>query len=90
MFLKKDFRRLLINLKKSDSIVRMISLLLQTGIFILLTPYGFCDIANSDPANAEMVFVKENRELTYCGIYRYEVATGKTFLISKEMELPMG
>ena len=38
----------------------------------------------------EVVHVKENRELPYCGIYRYEVATGKTFLISKEMELPNG
>ena len=59
-------------------------------IYFTDPPYGFCDIANSDPANAEMVFVKELRELTYCGIYRYEVATGKTFLISKEMELPNG
>ena len=32
--------------------------------------------------------MKENRELPYCGIYRE--ATGKTFLISKEMELPNG
>ena len=59
-------------------------------IYFTDPPYGFCDIANSDPANAEMVFVKELRELPYCGIYRYEVATGKTFLISKEMELPNG
>ena len=59
-------------------------------IYFTDPPYGFCDIANSDPANAEMVFVKENRELPFCGIYRYEVATGKTFLISKEMELPNG
>ena len=37
-----------------------------------------------------MVFVDDKREIPYCGIYRYQVATDKVSLVSNEMDLPNG
>ena len=59
-------------------------------IYFTDPPYGFCDIANSDPSKAEMIFVADLQETPFCGIYRYEAATGKVTLVSDEMELPNG
>jgi len=59
-------------------------------IYFTDPPYGFCDIANSDPSKAEMIFVGNLQETPFCGIYRYEAATGKVTLVSDEMELPNG
>ena len=59
-------------------------------IYFTDPPYGFCDIANSDPSKAEMIFVNDLQETPFCGIYRYEAATGKVSLISDEMALPNG
>lgn len=58
-------------------------------IYFTDPPYGHCDIANSVPGEA-MVFVDDKREMPYCGIYRYEAATGKVFLVNDEMDLPNG
>ena len=58
-------------------------------IYFTDPPYGHCDIANSVPGEG-MVFVDEKREIPYCGIYRYEAATGKIFLVNDEMDLPNG
>ena len=57
-------------------------------IYFTDPPYGFCDIANSDPSKAEMLFVEDLEEIPFCGIYRYEAATGNVSLISDKMELP--
>lgn len=59
-------------------------------IYFTDPPYGFCDIANSDPSKAEMLFVEDFEEIPFCGIYRHEAATGKVSLISDKMELPNG
>ena len=59
-------------------------------IYFTDPPYGFCDIANSDPSKAEMLFVEDLEEIPFCGIYRYETATGNVSLISDKMELPNG
>ena len=59
-------------------------------IYFTDPPYGFCDIANSDPSKAEMLFVEDLEEIPFCGIYRYEAATGNVSLISDKMELPNG
>ena len=59
-------------------------------IYFTDPPYGFCDIANSDPSKAEMIFVADLQETPFCGISRYEAATGKVTLVSDEMELPNG
>ena len=59
-------------------------------IYFTDPPYGFCDIAKSDPLKAEMIFVKDFQETPFCGIYRYEAATGKVNLVSDEMEFPNG
>ena len=58
-------------------------------IYFTDPPYGHCDIANSVPGEA-MVFVNDKREMPYCGIYRYEAATGKITLLSDQMDLPNG
>ncbi len=58
-------------------------------IYFTDPPYGHCDIANSFPGEA-MVFVDDKREIPYCGIYRYEAATGKVSLVSDDMKLPNG
>ena len=59
-------------------------------IYFTDPPYGFCDIANSDPLNAEMIFVTDFQETPFCGIYHYESATGKVSLVSDDMKLPNG
>ena len=59
-------------------------------IYFTDPPYGFCDIANSDPLNAEMIFVTDLQETPFCGIYHYEAATGKVSLVSDKMKLPNG
>ncbi len=58
-------------------------------IYFTDPPYGHCDIANSVPGE-EMVFVDDKREIPYCGIYRYEAATGVVSLVSDDMKLPNG
>lgn len=53
-------------------------------------PYGFLDIANSDPTAGKMIFVAEGRELDRSGIYRFDPGTGELDLLSDVMELPNG
>ena len=66
-----------------------LTVLPRGDIYFTDPPYGHCDIANSVPGEA-MIFVDEKREIPFCGIYRYEAATGTVSLVSDEMELPNG
>lgn len=53
-------------------------------------PYGFLDIANSNPVESKMVFTDQGRELKNCGIYRYRPSNGQLSLLSDRMSLPNG
>ena len=53
-------------------------------------PYGFADLPNSDPVAKKMVFDRSAQELSFCGIYKYDLNTSKLELISDSMEFPNG
>ena len=53
-------------------------------------PYGFLNLAESDPSVARMVFEEELRELPFCGIYRRDAQTGWTTLLNDSMDFPNG
>ena len=53
-------------------------------------PYGFADLANSDPVAKKMVFDRSAQEVDFCGIYKFDLKTNKLELISDSMEFPNG
>ena len=59
-------------------------------IYFTDPPYGFLNLAESDPSVARMVFEDELRELPFCGIYRHDAQTGWTTLLNDSMDLPTG
>lgn len=59
-------------------------------IFFSDPPYGFLDKVNSNPTAGKMIFVKEKRELSTAGIYRFRPSTGELLLLSDAMDLPNG
>ncbi|MBL6755974.1 MAG: SMP-30/gluconolactonase/LRE family protein [Planctomycetes bacterium] len=59
-------------------------------IYFTDPPYGFLNLAESDPSVARMVFEGELRELPFCGIYRHDAQTGWTTLLNDSMDFPNG
>jgi len=59
-------------------------------IYFADPPYGFLDMANSNPTEGKMIFVEEKRELSKAGIYRFRPSTGELTLLSDVMPLPNG
>ncbi len=53
-------------------------------------PYGFLNIAVSNPNENKMVFDKELRELDHCGIYCWSAKDQTVRLLNKSMDFPNG
>jgi len=53
-------------------------------------PYGFADLPNSDPVAKKMVFDRTAQELSFCGIYMFDLNSTRLELISDVMEFPNG